>query len=185
VTAFKCSAAYALVTILLTATAFPQTADTTPTQGDGADSDAIYSVVIPKELRSWPLKRYVIAQETVTEGWQIPAIAGRPGKGVRECVAVPTAEAWEYETAIADFERKNSSSEAVGARLRLDKSYLLLNADEVVNFKGKLMAAFGIAPENYQPDRRFDGDTALISVSRVGFSGEGNVAIVYVEHHCG
>jgi hypothetical protein len=170
---------------LVTATATPQTAQTTATRDDNGDSYAVYSALIPKELGDSTFQRYAIAQHTVTEGWQIAAIAGRAGKRVRDCIAVPTDEAREYETAIADFQQKNSSSERLELRLKLEKPYLLLNDADEASYRRRLAATWGFAPKDYQPDQRFDGGSALISASRVGFSDDGNVAIVYVQHECG
>lgn len=152
---FRCAATYALAAILFTARAAPQTAAATSAETTGnSDSYQIYSMLILKELERWPLQQYAIRQETVTKGWYVPAAPGKRPE-VRDCIEIPPETAQEYEAAIADFQQKNSWSEPLESRFKLDKPYLLLDEVDTTAFRSKLFAAFGFAPKDYRPDHRF------------------------------
>jgi hypothetical protein len=165
----------ALVATLLIGTALSQT-KTTATNQKVADSYSIYSLLIPDESSEVSsMKRYIIEQQTLTKGWQKPT---------KVCIDIPPAEAQEYDSAISDFEQKNISSVSLEPRFTLEKPYLLLNESDVVGYRKKLWAGWGFGPKDVEPNHSFDGGSALISLSRVGFSNQGNVALVYVQHFC-
>jgi hypothetical protein len=176
-----------LVLIFFTATVVAQTTMTTGQQSEIDEAYSIYSLLITNELKHSPTVGYVtdlIAQNTVTKGWQVRAPEGRPPMGVRDCIHIPTNETQEYDSAISDFERKNSSSVVLEERFTLAKPYLLLSDSDVVSFRHTELFLGGFR-KDYQPDHRFDGGSALISLSRVGFSEQGNIAVVYAEQNCG
>ena len=162
----------ALVAVLLIGTVLAQT-KTTATNQKVADSYSIYSLLIPAEEVSF--KRYIIEQQTVTNGWQEPA---------KLCIDIPPAEAQEYDSAISDFEQKNISSVSLEPRFTLEKPYLLLNESDAVAYRKKLWSLWRFGPKDVEPNHSFDGGSSLISLSRVGFSNQGNVALVYVQHFC-
>ncbi len=157
--------ACAVLVFLLGRAAVPQTM-AAPQRPEVADTYRIYSLLLGNEMgQGWPLESYAIAQNTVTRGWHIPAGSNeRPD--LRQCIDVPKQAAKEYESAIADFQTKNAISEPLERYFSLDKPYTLLDSHEVANF-------------------RIDGSSPLFSVSRIGLSGDGNVAIVYIQHQCG
>jgi hypothetical protein len=143
------------------------------------DTYAVYGTVIPKEPNLWPFEEYAIARRTVARG------ANSSEKVMRACISHPSEEDSEYDSAIADFIVRNGTPELLGRVMRaVDKPYVLLNDTKVRAYRKKLRKSAKIAPDDLAPDYQFGVSGPLISVSRVGFSKHGTIAIVYVQHEC-
>ncbi len=141
------------------------------------DKRAVYGTLIPKEPNPWPFEEHAIAKRTVSRRWS--------EKLMRACITHPSDEDAEYDSAIADFIARNRTPELLGRVMRAeDKPYVLLDDTKVNAYRKKLRKSARIAPDDLAPDYQFGVSGPLISISRVGFSNHGTLAIVYVQHEC-
>ena len=141
------------------------------------DTYSVYEAIIPKEPNPWPFEEYAIAKRTLSRHWSQMAI--------RACIKHPSDEKSEYDSAIADFVGRNGTPELLDPKMRpLGKPYVLLDEKDVSAYRRMLRSSARIAPEDQAPDYQFGISGPLISVSRVGFSKDGTIAIVYVQHEC-
>lgn len=145
----------------------------------GEDTHAVYEAVIPKEPNPWPFEEYALAKRTLTTGWNSCE------KLIRAYVASTSKDESEYDSALADFAGRNRASESLDLRMGpLDKPLVLLDDAKVTAYRRKLRTSARVAPNDLAPDHQFGISGPLVSVSRVGFSSDGAIAIVYVQHEC-
>jgi len=141
------------------------------------DTRAVYGAVIPREPSPWPFEEYAIAKRTVSRRWS--------EKMTHACANHGSGEDSEYDSAIADFIVRNRTPDLLGRMMQAqDKPYVLLDDKQVSAYLGKLGKKTRIARDKLAPDYQFGVSGPLISVSRVGFSKQGAIAMVFVQDQC-
>lgn len=143
------------------------------------DTQVVYGTVLPKESSPWPFREYAIAKRTDARDWCSSE------KVIRGCINHSSKEESEYDSAISDFIVRNRSQELLGRVMRaVDKPYVVLDDKQVTAYRNKLKNSTKTIPDDQAPDYQFGISGPLLSVSRVGFSHGGAIAIVYVRHDC-
>jgi hypothetical protein len=154
--------ATAILCACLTIGAAAQTTDEAARQGDVS---AIYSALF---LPIDPF--YLIAERTS---------AGTGGFEIQSCITLPAQYAMDWAEILAAYNANRPGSTTIAPNLKLPRSYVLLNADEVTAFVNERMSTLArtIAPP--VPNPKFKDAVNLYSFSDVYFNQSRTIAVTW------
>ena len=155
------------------AQAFPQAAGSADSERE-KDVYAIYSLMLTNPRTSHGAddnERYLIAVTTA------------PARPLEPCVDPPRDREGEYREVLVDYDRRKSTSpRELKPAFSIRKSYLLLSADDISEFRKERSLPNA---SQTRTDQRFRGVTDVFTLSDVYFNQRGTLALTAISSWCG